>query len=178
MFQCDVILDSSPDLMVFRFPSNLDREKISSIESKPKNSIYGLTTQSDSLDNKNKTYSSRKLVSNAPLVAAQFQSDGLHLKQINSSHEFKRCLNHLNSTSKNRLSNEEVKSIDTPETSKVSAVTMRFAGADEEEKRRIREGTMGHHREVVGREKSIELHYKTLPNEEENIEAKTELMET
>lgn len=130
------------------------------------------------MENKTKTYNSRKLVSNAPLVAAQFKSDGLHLKPIHSSHEFKRSLNHLNSASKQKSVNEEVRPIDTPETSKVAAVTMRFAAADEEEKRRIREGTWNHHREVVGREKSIELRYQTLPDEEEGIKLKAELMET
>ena len=162
--------------MAFRFPPNLKHEDISSIESKPKNKVFQFTVEEEG---NVKRYKSKKLVHNTSLVGAQFQADGLHLTPINSSHEFKYCLDHLNAASKQKILNDGVKQIDIPEPVKVSAVTMRFAAVDEEEKRRIREGTFNHHREVLGKEKPIQLAYLKLPDKEVGKAAiKTEVMET
>lgn len=163
--------------MVFRFPPTVNREDISTVETKPKNLLFELETETERRGNPKK-YKSRKLVNKAPLVGARFQADGLHLTPIQSSHEFKYCLSHLKTSSKQRSTNEEIVPIDAPEPVKVAAVTMRFAAVDEEEKRRIREGTFNHHREVISREKSIQLNYQPLPDEEVRKAVKLEPMET
>lgn len=163
--------------MVYRFPPNLNRNDISVIEAKPSNMVFELATEEGPIHRGNR-YKSRKLVNNSSLVGAQFQSDGLHLVPIHSSHEFKHSLDHLNIASKQKSISENSNPVEPSETVKVAAVTMRFAAVDEEEKRRIREGTFNHYREVLGREKTIELNYQTLPDNEGDAGVKTEPMET
>lgn len=99
------------------------------------------------------------------LAVGMIREDKLFLTQVSDSYEFKPCLQRLDDLQNSRgqsarsgQKGDEDVNVEN-EASKVTSVTMRFAGANEEDMKRAREHSYVHHLEKIRSEPAIDLEY-------------------
>ena len=143
------------DVKLFRLPPNLSSKSVAVVKSKPENKVVQLETFQKK-SNDNHVYTSRLLLSQTPLAVAVIKGDSLFLTRVSETYEFKPRLKQCErSKSPVRTTQNEASS----DEEKVSAVTMRFASANEEDKRKARESLYSYHQEKIDREDWNEMDF-------------------
>lgn len=143
------------DVKLFRLPPNLNSKSVAVVKSKPENKVVQLETYQRK-SNDNHVYSSRLLLGQTPLAVAVVKDNSLFLTRVSETYEFKPRLNQSErSKSPVRTTQNEASS----DEEKVSAVTMRFASANEDDKRKARESLYSYHREKIDREDWNEMEF-------------------
>ena len=141
------------DVKVFRLPPNLSSKSIAAVKWKSASKVVQLETfmtkgSSEAL------YESRLLMGQTHLAVSVVTSDSLFLTRVSDSFEFRP---QLQQSDKSSAASAGVEASSDDE--KISAVTMRFASANEEDKRKARESLYSYHQEKVDREKWKELEF-------------------
>lgn len=143
------------DVKLFRLPPNLNSKSVAVVKSKPENKVVHLETYQRK-SNDNHVYTSRLLLGQTPLAVAVVRDDSLFLTRVSETYEFKpRLKQSERSKSPVRATQNEASS----DEEKVSAVTMRFASANEEDKRKARESLYSYHQEKIDREDWNEMEF-------------------
>jgi predicted metalloendopeptidase len=143
------------DVKLFRLPPNLSSKSVAVVKVKPENKVVELETFHKKNAN-SLIYSSRLMQNHTPLAVAVIQDDSLFLTRVSEAYEFKPRFK-LPDRSKSPAPTNETASSDEE---KVSAVTMRFASANEDDKRKARESLYSYHQEKIDREDWIEMEFE------------------
>lgn len=138
------------DTKLFRLPPNLSSKSVAVVKTKPENKVVQLETFQKK-SNDNQVYTSRMLLGQTPQAVAVVKDDSLFLTRVSEVYEFKPRLKQ-SETSKSPSLPKSAQNEASSDEEKVSAVTMRFASANEEDKRRARESLYSYQQEKIDRE--------------------------
>lgn len=145
------------DVKLFRMPPNLSSKSVAVVKNKPESKVVQLETYQRK-GNANHQYDSRLLMGQTPLAVGVVKGDSIFLTRVSDSYEFRPKLKPSDSS----RSKSPVKAT-APDASsddeKVSAVTMRFASSNENDKRKARESLYSFHKEKIDREDWNEMDF-------------------
>lgn len=162
LLQLKVYLRPDADIKLFRIPESLPSKTITTVKIKPENRVVQLESRPRKSSD-NQVYNSRVMIGQNSLAVGIVRGDDLFLTQVSDSFEFKPNLKRLDSkyrtTSSKGSDVASVEDVPSSSSSKVTSVTMRFAGANEEDLKRARENSYVHHLEKIQSEQAIELEY-------------------
>lgn len=144
------------DVKLFRMPPNLNSKSVAVVKHKPENRVVQMETYQRK-GNTNREYDSRLLMGQTPLAVAVVKGDSVFLTRVSESYEFRPRLKQTESQCKppGKGAQNDASSDD----EKVSAVTMRFASANEDDKRKARESLYSFHKEKIEREEWNEMDF-------------------
>ena len=177
--QFNVFLRPDTDVKLFRIPDSLPSNKITNVKVRPENKVVELESVPRK-SNDNQVFKSRVMLAQNSLGVAAVKGDNIYITRVSDSFEFKPNLQRLDTKSNNKGKFGQKDEGTQPEeerAAKVTSVTMRFAGANEENLKRARENSYAHHLEKINSEAAIDLEYipETTKRAKEVLESLTRL---